>query len=207
LFGFSYSVSTIEKLLPQALKFRRKNYTGLIPCSYYPFTADYKLDTGVLKERLEQVVEGSTGLYGPANHSEMSSLTFEEWQRWTDVMIDVAKRNKIKTWSFFGAESFEKTMPFAEYALKAGADGFMLHPPHKVQYSPEGAYRYFRDMAREFPDTPIIFYGKFNNDNPSNPYLSARLAEIPNVVGMKMTKIFNIGQSSEVYSLTRSNTF
>ncbi len=178
---------------------------GLIPGSYTPFTADYKLDTKVLRERLESVVEGSSGLHGPANHSEMCELDFEEWKQWTDVMVDVCSRNNLKSWSFLGAESFEKTIPYFEYAIKAGADGVILHPPYKVKYSQEAAYRYVKAIADKFPETPIIFYPNFNIDNPTNPYLAARLAEIPNIVGVKMTRIFNLEQASELYSLTREN--
>ncbi len=178
---------------------------GLIPGSYSPFTADYKLDTKVLHERLESVVEGSTGLHGPANHSEMCELDFNEWKQWTDVMLDVCRGNKLKSWSFLGAESFEKTIPYAEYAIKAGADGIILHPPYKVKYSQEAAYQYVKAFADEFSDTPIIFYPNFNIDNPTNPYLGARLAEIPNIVGVKMTRIYNLEQASELYSLTRDN--
>jgi 4-hydroxy-tetrahydrodipicolinate synthase len=178
---------------------------GLIPGSYSPFNANYELDINALKERLTSVVEGSTGLHGPANHSEMVSLSFEEWKQWTDTMIGVARENKLKTWSFLGAESYEKTIPYVEYALKAGADGFILHPPYKVKYSQEAAYQYVKEIAKTFSDTPIIFYPNFNIDNPTNPYLAARLAEISNIVGMKMTRIFNLEQASEVYNLTRDN--
>jgi len=178
---------------------------GLIPCSYSPWTADNKLDLKVLRERLESVVEGSTGLHGPANHSEMVLLTFDEWKQWTDVMIDIAGKYQLKTWSFFGTESYEKTMPYAEYALKSGADGFILHPPYKIKYSAEAAYQYISDFSKEFSDTPIIFYPNFNIDNPTDPYLAAKLAEIPNIVGLKLTRIFNIEQVSELYSMTRNN--
>jgi dihydrodipicolinate synthase/N-acetylneuraminate lyase len=74
---------------------------GLIPCSYSPFTKDGKLDAKVLEARLESVLEGSSGLHGPANHSEMCALTFDEWKLWIDVMVSVAKKAKIKTWAFF----------------------------------------------------------------------------------------------------------
>jgi 4-hydroxy-tetrahydrodipicolinate synthase len=177
---------------------------GLIPCSYSPFTNDYRLDEKVLHERLESVVKGSSGLHGPANHSEMALLTFDEWKVWVDVMVDVAKKAKIKTWAFFGTESFEKTIPYGEYALKAGADGFILHPPYKVKYSQEAAYLYYRDFAKEFPTTPIWFYPNFATENPTDPYLAAKIAEIPNIVGMKLTRIFNIEQAAEVFSLTRN---
>ncbi len=68
---------------------------GLIPGSYTPFTADFKLNEKVLREELERVTSGSGGLHGPAGHSEFASLTFDEWKVWTDIMIDVAKKAKI----------------------------------------------------------------------------------------------------------------
>jgi 4-hydroxy-tetrahydrodipicolinate synthase len=89
--------------------------------------------------------------------------------------------------------------------LKAGADGFILHPPYKVKYSQEAAYLYARDFAKEFPDTPIIIYPNFSTEIPSDPYLVNRIAQIPNIVGTKMTRIFNIEQAGTLYSLTRNN--
>ena len=79
---------------------------GLIPYSYSPFTADNKLDLKVLRERLERVLEGFTGLHGPANHSEMVTLDFEEWKQWTDVMMDVARENNL------GKMDLQKTAHF-----------------------------------------------------------------------------------------------
>ena len=79
---------------------------GLNPGSYTPFTADNRLNEKVLASELQLVVKGSGGLHGPAGHSEFASLTFDEWKVWTDVLVDVAHANKIKAWSFLGAESF-----------------------------------------------------------------------------------------------------
>src|SRR3954471_24239143 len=93
---------------------------GLLPGAYTPFTADNKLNPKVLQDQLQAVVKGSGGLHGPAGHSEFASLTFDEWKVWIDVMIAVARSNKIKAWPFLGTESFEKTLPYAEYAIKAG---------------------------------------------------------------------------------------
>src|SRR5262245_59071574 len=99
---------------------------GLIPGSYTPFTPNNKINEKLLADELERVVSGSGGLHGPAGHSEFASLTFDEWKVWTDVMVDVCRRAKIPAWSFLGTESFEKTLPYAEYALKAGAAGIWL---------------------------------------------------------------------------------
>ncbi len=177
---------------------------GLIPSSYSPFTDDYKLDTGVLKERLESVIEGSNGLHGPANHSELTELTFDEWKKWTDVMVDICKKNNLQSWSFLGTESFEKTIPYIEYALEAGADGMVVLPPYKAMYSPEAGYLYIKDIAERYPNTPVCFYNIFSFGT-LDPYLVARLADIPNIVGMKTPKGLTVGEAGDLYNLTRKN--
>jgi 4-hydroxy-tetrahydrodipicolinate synthase len=176
---------------------------GLIPGSYTPFAADNRLDEKVLSEQLQHVMPGSGGLHGPAGHSEFASLTFDEWKVWTDVLVDVAKRAKIQAWSFLGAESFEKTVPYAEYALKAGADGFYVIAPYFNLYSQEAAYCYYRDFANEFPDTPMVFYPSHQTGNHFEPSTIARIAELANIVGMKLNGDASFDQVSKTILLTR----
>jgi 4-hydroxy-tetrahydrodipicolinate synthase len=178
---------------------------GLIPGAYTPFTTDYKLNEKALREELERVTPGSGGLHGPAGHSEFASLTFDEWKVWTDVMIDVAKQAKIPAWSFLGTESFEKTLPYAEYALKAGADGFFLIAPFFNRYGQEAAYLYHRDFAQEFPETPIVFYPSHQTGNHYDPATIAKIAELPNIVGMKLSPDFTFDDTIKIIMLTRDN--
>src|SRR5579872_7236684 len=159
---------------------------GLNPGSYTPFTADNRLNDEVLADELQRVVRGAGGLHGPAGHSEFASLTFDEWKVWADVLIDVAHGAKIKAWPFLGAESFEKTLPYMEHALKAGADGVFVIAPYFNLYSQEAGYCYYRDLASEFSNTPIVFYPSHQTGNHFTPQTIAKIAELPNVVGMKL---------------------
>ena len=176
---------------------------GLNPGSYTPFTADNKLNGKVLQGELQRVVKGSGGLHGPAGHSEFASLTFDEWKVWTDVLIDVAHGAKIKAWPFLGAESFEKTLPYLEHALKAGADGVFVIAPYFNLYSQEAGYCYYRDLAREFPDTPIVFYPSHQTGNHFTPQTIARIAELPNVVGMKLNGDASYDEVGKTILLTK----
>jgi 4-hydroxy-tetrahydrodipicolinate synthase len=178
---------------------------GILPGSYTPFTNDNRLDAKVLSERLQSVVPGSGGLHGPAGHSEFASLTFDEWKVWTDVLVDVAKKAKIPAWSFLGTESFEKTLPYAEYAIKAGADGLFVIAPYFNLYGQEAAYLYYRDLAKEFSDTPIVFYPSLQTGNRFEPSTIARIAELPNIVGMKLNGDYTFDQVSKIILLTRDN--
>lgn len=176
---------------------------GLNPGSYTPFTADNRLDQKALERELQLVARGSGGLHGPAGHSEFASLTFEEWKGWTDVLIDVAHRNGIKAWTFLGTESFEKTMPYAHYAKEAGADGFFLIAPYFNLYSQEAAFNYYRDFASEFSDTPIVFYPSHQTGNHFTPATIAKIAEIPNVVGMKLNGDASYDEVGKTILLTK----
>ena len=177
---------------------------GLNPGSYTPFTADNKLDQKALDRELQLVAKGSGGLHGPAGHSEFASLTFEEWKDWTDVLVDVAHRNGIKAWTFLGTESFEKTMPYAHYAKQAGADGFFLIAPYFNLYSQEAAFNYYRDFASDFSDTPIVFYPSHQTGNHFTPATIARIAELPNIVGMKLNGDASYDEVGKTILLTKS---
>jgi 4-hydroxy-tetrahydrodipicolinate synthase len=176
---------------------------GLNPGSYTPFTSDNRLDEKALSRELQLVVKGAGGLHGPAGHSEFASLTFDEWKVWTDVLIDVAHGANIKAWSFFGAESFEKMMPYAQYALNSGADGFFVIAPYFNLYSQEAAYNFYRDLAAEFPETPIVFYPSHQTGNHFTPATIAKIAELPNIVGMKLNGDASYDEVNRIIRLTK----
>lgn len=176
---------------------------GLNPGSYSPFTADNRLDEKALSRELSLVVKGSGGLHGPAGHSEFASLTYDEWKTWIDVLIDVAHGANIKAWPFMGAESFEKTLPYIRYAVDAGADGIFLIAPYFNLYSQEAAFCYYRDIANEFPDTPIVFYPSHQTGNHFTPATIHRIAELPNVVGMKLNGDASYNEFSKIVLLTK----
>ena len=176
---------------------------GLNPGSYTPFTADNKLNEKVLADELQRVVKGSGGLHGPAGHSEFASLTFDEWKVWTDVLIEVAHQAKIKAWPFLGTESFEKTVPYVEHALRSGADGVFVIAPHFNLYSQEAGYCYYRDLAAAFPHTPIVFYPSHQTGNHFTPQTIARIAELPNVVGMKLNGDASYDEVGKTILLTK----
>lgn len=176
---------------------------GLNPGSYTPFKPDGSLDEYVLAEQLKLVTKGAGGLHGPAGHSEFASLTADEWKSWCDIIVDVAHGAGIKAWPFLGAESFEKTVRQMRYAVDAGADGVFVIMPYFNLYSQEAGYQYYRDLAAEFSETPIVFYPSHQTGNHFTPATIARVAELPNVVGMKLNGDASYDEVSKIILLTQ----
>jgi 4-hydroxy-tetrahydrodipicolinate synthase len=176
---------------------------GLNPGSYTPFTADNKLNEKVLYAELERVTPGSGGLHGPAGHSEFASLTFDEWKAWITIMIEVAHKAKIPAWAFLGTESFEKTLPYAEFAIKAGADGIFLINPYFNRYGQEAAYLYYRDFCKEFSDTSFVFYPSNQTGSSIDAATIGRIAEIDNIVGMKLSPDNSFEETIKIVQQTK----
>lgn len=176
---------------------------GLNPGAYTPFKADGSLDEKVLAEQLQHVTKGSGGLHGPAGHSEFASLTDDEWKIWCDVIVDVAHGAGIKAWPFLGKESFEKTVAQMKYAVRAGADGVFVIMPYFNLYSQEAGYQYYKDLSEEFFDTPIVFYPSHQTGNHFTPQTIARIAALPNVVGMKLNGDASYDEVSKTILLTQ----
>jgi 4-hydroxy-tetrahydrodipicolinate synthase len=178
---------------------------GLNPGSYSPFTADNRLDERALRRELELVARGAGGLHGPAGHSEFASLTHDEWKLWIETLIGVARDARIKSWPFLGSESFEKTVVQMNHAVRAGADGVFVIAPYFNLYSQDAAYAYYKDLAAEFPDTPIVFYPSHQTGNHFTPQTIAKISEIPNIVGMKLNGDATYDEFSKTVLLTKDN--
>ncbi len=105
-----------------------------------------------------------------------------------------------------GHESTRLTIESTQTAADLGADGALVVTPsyYKGQMTPEALHRHYVSLADASP-IPILVYNvpKFTGLNIA-PTLVARLAEHPNIVGMK-DSAGNIGQLIEIIRLAPPN--
>ena len=65
-----------------------KPWRGMMSIVVTPFTRTYELDEQGLKKLVRLCIEaGATGLVGPANASEFSTLSDDERRRWIDIVV------------------------------------------------------------------------------------------------------------------------
>ena len=63
-------------------------WRGIMPIVTTPFTDSYALDEVALRRLVAFSIEaGATGLVGPANASEFSTLSDDERRRWIEIVV------------------------------------------------------------------------------------------------------------------------
>jgi 4-hydroxy-tetrahydrodipicolinate synthase len=166
-----------------------------------PFKADGSLDEDALRGLVAwQVESGIDFLVPSATTGETPTLSHDEWLRVTEIAIEVAAgRVPIVA----GATSNSTTEAIAkakEMASRTGVDAILTASPYYNKPTQEGQYRHFKSIA-EAVDKPVILYNVPGRTGANiEPSTVARLAEVPNIVGVKEAS-GNMTQIAEICSL------
>ena len=111
----------------------------------------------------------------------------------------MARGTKAKVIAGTGSNSTDEAIMTTRHAKKAGADGALLIAPYYNKPTQEGLYQHFKAIALAV-DIPIILYnvpGRTVVDMKDDTI--ARLAELPNIVGLKDAT----GDLARVYTLRK----
>ena len=111
-------------------------------------------------------------------------MDFDEHHQLIKVAVEHVNR-RIPVIAGTGANSTREAIELAAFAKQAGADLSLSVVPYYNKPSQEGLYRHFRAIA-EAVDIPLIVYNvpsRTGADLQNDTML--RLAQLPNVVGLK----------------------
>jgi 4-hydroxy-tetrahydrodipicolinate synthase len=150
-----------------------------------PMHPDGALDFEALARLVEWHVESrSDGLVIVGTTGESPTVSFEEHCRLVRAAVEAAD-GRIPVIAGTGANSTSEAIELTGCARDAGAAAGLSVAPYYNKPGQEGLYRHFRAVA-EAVDLPMILYnvpGRTASDIGNDTAL--RLAEIPNVVGIK----------------------
>lgn len=123
------------------------------------------------------VVCGTTG--------ESPTLSWdEEYQLFNVVKQTVAGNAKVVAGT--GSNSTQEAIAATQKAEKLGLDGSLQVVPYYNKPPQEGLYRHFKAIAEATPDLPMILYNVPGRTGQNlAPETIARLAAVPNIVGVK----------------------
>jgi len=155
-------------------------YTALIT----PFK-DGAVDGGALEDLVNhQIADGVHGLVPCGTTGESAALTQDEH---VDVVRRVVKaaKGRVPVIAGVGSPATARSVELARLCAEVGVDGLLSVTPYYNKPNALGLYQHFLTVAQA-TRLPVILYnvpGRTGVDLP--PDVTLRLAEQPNIVGLK----------------------
>src|SRR5579884_2962865 len=159
---------------------------GIIPPVATPMRDNEDLDLPRLKWFLDHLIgQGVHGVFVLGTNSEFYALDEREKQEVVATAVAHVRR-RVPVFAGTGAETTREAVRLTRMAEKEGADGVSVITPYFVHPSQQEIFDHYRRVA-EATALPVVLY-----NNPGTcggvkvePDTVARLAELPNVLGIK----------------------
>lgn len=159
-------------------------FKGSIVALITPFRYG-KVDEDAFQKLVEwQISEGTQGLVPCGTTGESPSLSHAEHKRLVELCISAAA-GRVPVIAGTGSNSTAEAIELTLHAKEAGADAALIVTPYYNKPTQEGLYQHYQSI-HDAVDLPIIIY----NIPPRSVVdmsveTMARLAELPNIVGVK----------------------
>lgn len=159
--------------------------TGSLVAIVTPMHEDGSLDLDGMRSLVNfHVREGTDAIVVVGTTGESPTVNVEEHHELIKVVVDHAA-GRIPVIAGTGANSTAEAIEMTRFAHKAGANAALSVVPYYNKPTQEGLYQHFKTIA-EAVDIPVVLYnvpGRTVADLGNETAL--RLAQIPNVVGIK----------------------
>jgi 4-hydroxy-tetrahydrodipicolinate synthase len=159
-------------------------FSGAFTALVTPFR-NGEVDVEALEGMIEfQIHNGVHGLVPCGTTGETPAMSEEEDRVVISTVVRVAN-GRVPVIAGSGSNSTDMAIKYTRTAEEAGADGSLQVAPYYNKPTQEGLYRHFATIA-ENTDLPIILYNIPGRTSVTiTAETTARLAEIPNIVGTK----------------------
>ncbi|NES95985.1 MAG: 4-hydroxy-tetrahydrodipicolinate synthase [Desertifilum sp. SIO1I2] len=167
-----------------------------------PFGEDGAVNYEVAEKLASELADrGSDALVVCGTTGESPTLTWEEEYQLFQV-VQKAVSGKAKVIAGTGSNSTSEAIAATQKAHKLQLDGSLQVVPYYNKPPQEGLYQHFTAIAKATPDLPIILYNIPGRTGQNlQPETVARLAEIPNIVGIKEAS-GSLDQVSQIRRIT-----
>ena len=159
-------------------------FKGSIVALITPF-ADGEVDEPAIRRLVDWHIEqGTHGIVPCGTTGESPTLSHDEHNRVTDIVIEQAK-GRVPVIAGAGSNNTREAIALSKHAKEAGADAVLHVTGYYNKPNQEGIYQHFKAI-NDAVDIPIIVY----NIPPRaivdiSVETMARLAKLPNVIGVK----------------------
>jgi 4-hydroxy-tetrahydrodipicolinate synthase len=175
----------------------RLNFTGVGTALVTPFTKTGDLDEAAVRRLGRRQMDAGIHFLCPCGTTgENPTLTDAERLKVVEILVDEAK-GKTPILAGAGGYNTKEIIHLAAAMRRAGAAGLLSVTPYYNRPTQEGLYQHYLAIADSTP-LPIIVYNVPSRTGTNvEPATLARLATIPNIVGVKEAS-GNISQMCEI---------
>lgn len=161
-----------------------------------------RVDEAALKRLVEFHIANGTSVLVPCGTTgESATLSVDEHARVIELVIQ-ASRGRVPVMPGTGSNNTEEAIALTRHAKRAGADAALLISPYYNRPSQRGLYLHFKAIA-EAVDLPLVVYNIASRTAVNiEPETFAKLAELPNIVGVKESS-GSLEQMSRIQVLTK----
>jgi len=162
------------------------------------------------EERLRELVEfhisqGTHGIVPCGTTGESATLTYEEHKQVVGIVVDQVK-GRVPVIAGSGSNSTAEALELTRFAKEIEADAALVITPYYNKPPQECLYQHYSYLAREV-DFPIIVYNVPSRTGVDIlPQTIARLAKIPQIVGVKEAT-GSVRRTTEILALVDREDF
>ena len=162
-----------------------------------PFTANGALDEAAVRRLARRQIDAGVHFLVPCGTTgENPTLTDAERVRTVEILADEA-RGAVPILAGAGGYDTREVIHLAELMRNAGASGLLSVTPYYNKPTQEGLYRHYQAIAESTP-LPIVVYNVPGRTGVNVEVATlARLAALPNIVGVKEAS-GNVTQMCEI---------
>jgi 4-hydroxy-tetrahydrodipicolinate synthase len=175
----------------------RKPFTGVGTALISPFTRSGELDEAAVRRLGRRQIDAGVHFLCPCGTTgENPTLTDAERLRTVEILTDEAG-GKVPILAGAGGYDTREVIHLAREMARRGVSGFLSVTPYYNKPTQEGLYQHYRAFA-ESTSLPIVVYNVPGRTGVNvEPPTLARIAEIPNIVGVKEAS-GNVSQMCEI---------
>ena len=168
-----------------------------------PFHQDGSLDEAAITNLVNWQIESGVDFLVPCGTTgETPTLSHDEWLRVIDLTIEAAVGRVPIVAGATSNSTRDAVAKAKEAAERPGVDAIVTASPYYNKPTQEGQYQHFKAIA-EAVSKPVILYNVPGRTAANlEPATVARLAEVPNVAGVKEAS-GNLTQIAEICSASR----
>ena len=173
-----------------------------------PMAEDGALDYDALARLVEfHIANGTDAIVAVGTTGESATLDFDEHIDVVHRTVDLV-RGRLPVIAGTGGNSTSEALHLTRSAMEVGADACILVTPYYNKPTQEGLYRHYKLIAEAVPIPQILYNVPGRTACDMLPETVDRLADIPNIIGIKeastlermQTLVARCGDRMDVYS-------